>query len=97
MKNARGIVAPQQPAELAEVAVDVQGVEVRREASQRQPQIAAVAQGGGVLRVDVGGRADLGVAARGRRRLVTARTGGEHEADRERGHGEASGDHADRL
>ena len=67
------------------VAVDVQRVEVRRVLGQRQPQIAALAQRRGILRVDVVGLADFGVTTRRRRFLVAARAAGDGETGDQQG------------
>lgn len=82
---------------VGDVAVDVQGIEVLGEAGQCEPQVAAVLQGSGVLRIHVVGGADLGVASGRRRRLAATGARRERESGDEKGAGEASKLHADRL
>ncbi len=67
------------------VAVDVQRVEVRRVPAHRQPQIAALAQRRGILRVDVVGHADFGITTRWRRFLVAAGATGDGETGDQQG------------
>ena len=64
---------PQHGPGIGFVPVDVQRVEVRRVPAQRQPQVAALSQRRGILRVDVAGLTDLGVTA-GRRSFLVCRS-----------------------
>ena len=73
---------PQHGSGVGHVPVDVQRVEVRRVLGQRQPQVAALVQRGGILRIDVAGIADLGVTPGRRSFLFAARATGDGESRR---------------
>ena len=75
------------------VAVDVQRVPVDRELAQREPEVAAVEQGGRVLRVDVVRGAELGRSAGGRSVAVPAQPCREHpDRDERDDHRQRRGD-----